>query len=112
MSSDQRPVLKVLTDMTASSLETTSLGARELMLVRLAAMAAVGAPPASYLLNAGPAADSGITLEDLRGVLAGVAPIIGTTHVVGAAGNLARAFAFAAELADEVGASEDGASGT
>lgn len=106
MSSNPRPVLQVLTDMTASSLEASSLGERELMLVRLAAMAAMNAPPGSYVLNIGPAADVGITLDDVRGVLAGVAPIIGTTRVVGAAGNIARALGFAAELADELGISE------
>lgn len=102
MSSDQTPVLQVLAAMTASSLEATSLDGRELMLARLAALAAVDAPPGSYVLNIGPAADFGITLDDVRGVLAGVAPIIGTARVVAATGNIARALAFAAELADEI----------
>lgn len=106
MSSDPTPVLRVLTDMTASSLEASSLGERELMLVRLAALAAMSAPPGSYVLNIGPAADVGITLEDVRGVLSGVAPIIGTARVVGASGNIARALAFAAELADELGVAD------
>ncbi len=61
------------------------------MLARIAALAAVGAPPASYLVNAGTAVDVGITLEDVQGVLIAVAPIVGTARVVSAAGNLARA---------------------
>ena len=41
----QTPVLDVLATMTAPSLEATSLNARDVMLVRIAALAAVGAPP-------------------------------------------------------------------
>ena len=67
------------------------------MLARIAALAAVGAPPASYLVNAGTAVDAGITLEDVQGVLIAVAPIVGTARVVIAAGNLARALGFAIE---------------
>ena len=67
------------------------------MLARIAALAAVGAPPASYLVNAGTAVDAGITLEDVQGVLIAVAPIVGTARVVTAAGNLARALGFAIE---------------
>ena len=52
---------------------------------------AVDAPPASYLLNAGTAADVGITLSDVEGVLVAVAPVVGTPRVVGATGNIARA---------------------
>ena len=67
------------------------------MLARIATLAAVGAPPASYLLNAGTAVDVGITLEDVQGVLIAVAPIVGTARVVSAATNSARALGFAIE---------------
>ena len=70
------------------------------MLVRLAALVAVDAPPASYLLNLGAASELGIDEEQVRGVLAAVAPIVGTTRVVSATGNIARALGFAIELAD------------
>ena len=39
--------------MTAASLENTNLGDREVMLSRIAALAAVGAPAVSYLANIG-----------------------------------------------------------
>jgi hypothetical protein len=55
----ETPVLNALADMTTASLERNMLAPRELMLVRLAALIAVGAPPASYLLTAGPARTSG-----------------------------------------------------
>jgi hypothetical protein len=113
---DETPVLDTLAAITAVSLEETNLEARELMLVRIAALAAVGAPPASYLLNAGPASDIGITVDDVQDVLIAVAPIIGTPKVVEAAGNIVRAFGFAiavleaeleAELESELAMSED-----
>lgn len=60
------PVLDTLVDMTAASLEHNTLSPRELMLARLAALIAVDAPPASYLLNAGPAGDIGAPLRMCR----------------------------------------------
>jgi hypothetical protein len=92
--------------MTAASVEHNSLGARELMLVRLAALIAVDAPPASYLVNAGPAADSGLTVDDVQAVMIGVAPVVGSARVVSAGGKILRALSLAvavaeAEMADD-----------
>jgi hypothetical protein len=70
------------------------------MLVRLAALIAVDAPPASYLANAGAAADSGVTADDIQGVMIGVAPLVGTARVVSAGGNILRALGFAVAVAD------------
>jgi hypothetical protein len=102
---DDTPVLDTLADITATAVEHNTLDGRELMLARLAALVAVDAPPASYLLNAGTASDVGITMDDVQGVLIAVAPIVGTTRVVAAAGNITRALGFAiavveAELED------------
>jgi alkylhydroperoxidase/carboxymuconolactone decarboxylase family protein YurZ len=63
------------------------------MLVRIAALAAVGAPPFSYAVNLGAATDTGIDAEQVRGVLAAIAPIIGTPRVVSATGNIVEALA-------------------
>jgi alkylhydroperoxidase/carboxymuconolactone decarboxylase family protein YurZ len=92
---DTSPVLDTITAMTAASLEYSDLGNRELLLARLSALAAVGAPPASYLLHVGPAMDAGVTIEDAQAVLSAVAPIIGTARTVTAAANLRRALGFA-----------------
>ena len=43
------PVLDLLAKMTTDSLEVSSLDAQTLVLVRIAALVAVDAPPASYL---------------------------------------------------------------
>jgi alkylhydroperoxidase/carboxymuconolactone decarboxylase family protein YurZ len=98
----EAPVLSTIADMTAASLENSSLEDRDLMIARIAALAAVGAPPASYLLNAGAAMDAGVTLEDVQGVLVAVAPIIGTPRVVIAAAGITTALGFAIELGDVV----------
>jgi alkylhydroperoxidase/carboxymuconolactone decarboxylase family protein YurZ len=107
----ETPVLDTLADITAASLEHDTLAPRELMLVRLAALIAVDAPPASYLANAGAAADSGVTADDIQAVMIGVAPVVGTARVVSAGGNILRALGFAiavadAEMADEAAAGQ------
>ena len=86
---DNTPVLDSLAALNAVSLAEGTLDAREHMLARLAALVAVGAPDASYLLNAGAAADAGVTLEDVQGVLIAVAPIVGTPRVLAGAGGVA-----------------------
>jgi len=93
--SDDTPLLDTLAAMTAVSFEECELDPRELMIARIAALVAAGAPPASYLVNAGTASDVGITLEDVQGVLIAVAPIVGTARTVSATGNIARALGFA-----------------
>ena len=100
MAEEETPVLDALADITAVSLERSTLEPRELMLARIAVLAAVDAPPASYLLNAGTAVDVGITLEDVQGILIAVAPIVGTPRIVAAAGNLATALGFAVAIAE------------
>ncbi len=110
--SDDSPLLDTLAMMTAASLETCDLEPRELMLVRIAALAAVDAPPVSYLANAGTASDVGVTLDDVEGVLVAVAPVIGSPRAVSAAGNIASALGFAvavidAELEAELDAEND-----
>ena len=96
----ETPVLDLLTTMTAASLEATTLDPDTLMLVRIAALVAVDAPPASYLLNLGAATELGIGEEEIRAVLAAIAPIVGTTKVVSATGNIVRALGFALDMVE------------
>ena len=95
-----RPVLDLLARMTADSLEVSSLDPESIMLVRIAALISVDAPPASYLLNLGMASEIDIDAEQVRAVLAAVAPIVGTARVASAAGNIARALGLALDLAE------------
>jgi len=89
------PVLETLGAMTAASLERCALPPDALLLVRIAALAAVDARPLSYLAHIGPAANAGVTLEDVQNVLVAVAPIVGTARVVSAAASMAEALGFA-----------------
>ena len=95
-----RPLLGLIDRMTADSVETSTLDAERLMLVRIAALVAVHAPPASYLLNLAAASRAGIDADTVRAVLVGIAPIVGTPAVTAAAGNIARALGFAIEMLD------------
>jgi alkylhydroperoxidase/carboxymuconolactone decarboxylase family protein YurZ len=108
---EDTPVLDTLAAMTAASIEYSNLDGRELLLARIAALAAVGAPALSYLAHVGPATDVGVTIEDVQGVLTTIAPIIGTPRTVTAAVNIRRALGFAiavieAELEAELLAEE------
>jgi hypothetical protein len=98
---DDTPVLDLLASMTADSLEASSLDPQSLMIARLAALVAVGAPPMSYLANLGAASEVGMNVDQVRGVLTAVAPIVGTTRVVAASGNIVRALGIAVEVLSE-----------
>jgi alkylhydroperoxidase/carboxymuconolactone decarboxylase family protein YurZ len=96
---DETPVLDTLADMTAASLVRNTLVPRELMLVRMAALIAVDAAPASYLMNAGAAEESGVTADDIQGVMIGIAPVVGAPRVVSAGGKILRALGLAIAVA-------------
>jgi 4-carboxymuconolactone decarboxylase len=96
----ETPVLDLLARMTADSIETSSLDARTLMLVRIAALAAVDAPAVSYGLNLGMAGEVGIEADEVRGVLAAIAPIVGTVRVASATGKIVEVLAIAIEAAE------------
>jgi 4-carboxymuconolactone decarboxylase len=98
--SDEAPILALLAKMTEASLEATGLDDRTLMLVRIAALVSVDAPPASYMMNLGAAGKAGVDVDQVQGVLAGVAPIVGTARVVSAAGKMVRALDLKLELGD------------
>jgi len=100
--SDGTPVLDLITSMNLSSLEAADLDPQALMLVRIAALVAVDAPPASYLINLGAAAETGVEVEQVQAVLAAVAPIVGTPRVVSATGKIATALGLALEALDPV----------
>ena len=103
----EAPVLDLLKSMTAESLAASSLDVQTLALVRIAALAAVDAPPVSYLLNLEAASEVGIDPEQVRGVLAAIAPIVGTARVASATGKIVDALDVAIEVADFEAQSEE-----
>jgi 4-carboxymuconolactone decarboxylase len=103
----ETPVLDLLASMTADSIAASSLDVQTLALVRIAALAAVDAPAVSYLLNLEAAAEVGIDAEQVRGVLAAIAPIVGTARVASATGKIVDALDVAIEVADFEAQSEE-----
>jgi 4-carboxymuconolactone decarboxylase len=98
-STSETPVLDLLASMTADSIAASSLDPETLMLVRMAALAAVDAPSVSYLLNLGAAGELGVDADQVRGVLAAIAPIVGTARVASATGKIVDALDVAIEVA-------------
>ncbi len=96
----ETPVLDLLASMTAASIEASSLDPEKLMLVRIAALVAMDAPPISYLLNLGAADEIDIDVDEVRGVLAAIAPIVGTARVASATSKIVRALDIAIDLAE------------
>jgi hypothetical protein len=84
------PVLERLIDMNLDSLESSGLEAKTYFLARLAALVAMDAAPVSYVMNLGLAADAGVTLEEVQGLLVGIAPVVGSARVASAAGKILR----------------------
>ena len=102
MSSPQpdTPVLDTLAEMTEASIARSSFDPKTLMLVRLAALAAVDAPPVSYLMNIGVGGEIGVEGDDVEQVLIGIAPVVGSARVASAAGKIVRATGLAIAIAD------------
>ena len=99
-SSSETPVLDLLASMTADSIEASSLDPETLMLVRIAALVAVDAPTISYLMNLEAVSELDIDAEQVRGVLAAIAPIVGTARIAAATGTIVEALAIAIEVAE------------
>lgn len=81
----ETPVLDTLAAMNAESVARCGLDPNSLLAARIAALAAVDAPAASYLMHVGSAMDAGVTVEQVQNILIGVAPVIGTPRTLSAA---------------------------
>jgi alkylhydroperoxidase/carboxymuconolactone decarboxylase family protein YurZ len=103
MATGTTPILDTAAEINAVSLARTELDPRSLLIARIAALVAVDAPVGSYLLHIGPAADVGLTVDDVEDVLVAVAPIVGTPRLLASGRKLAEAL----DLAIELGADAD-----
>ncbi len=87
-----------------AQLERTGLDARTFALVKIAALIALDAPPASYAWQVANALSDGATPEDILAVLRAVAPQVGGPRVVAAAPEIMVALGLALpEGTEEVG---------
>ena len=95
------PVLDTLLQMNDGVPERSGLDPETFMLVRIAALASSSAPPESYLLNLGMAADLGLSVEQVQGVLIAIAPVVGGARVADAGNSIAQALGIATAVAAE-----------
>jgi len=77
-------VLQMLGRMHADARELCALDDRSYVLVRFAAQVSLGAPPPSYLATLAIGDEVGVTIDELRGVLTAIAPVVGGARVVAA----------------------------
>ena len=104
----ETPVLDTLAAMTAESVARTGLDANSLLAVRIAALVAVDAPVASYLMHVGPAMDAGVTIEQVQDILVAVAPIVGSPRTMSAAAKITEALGVVVIAAEEELGAEQG----
>jgi 4-carboxymuconolactone decarboxylase len=84
-----------------AQLQSTGLDARTFALVKIAALIALDAPPASYAWQIGNALQDGATAEDILAVLRAIAPQVGGPRVVAAAPEIMLALGLA--LPEDIG---------
>lgn len=101
------PLVDTIIDINAASISKLDSSLEGLLMVRLAALVAVDAPTASYLITLEAGADSMLGLEDVRNVLIAVAPVVGTPKIVSAVGKIADALDIAIDL-DELMSEAEG----
>ena len=96
------PVLETLLAMNLDAAERSGLDTETYLLVRLAALVAMGAAPASYLITLGTGADAGLTVEKAQAVLVAIAPVVGSARITAAAGVIVRGVLGAAALDEQI----------
>ena len=96
-------VLRVVTDALEGLLfarvdnqEASGLDAKTYALVNIAALIAADASPASYVWQIGLALETGVTADEILGVLVALNPTVGNVRVVSAAAEIA--FALGVDL--------------
>jgi len=94
----ETPVSDLFASTSSFSFATSTLDRRDLMLARVAALIAVDAPPLSYLTNI--AGELDLNVDEVRGILTAVAPIVGSALVASATKNIADALGSSNDLAD------------
>jgi 4-carboxymuconolactone decarboxylase len=72
-----------------SNIEQSGLDPHTWSLVKVAALVAIDAAPASYIWHITTAQEAGVTAEELVGVLVALAPTVGVARIVAAAPEIA-----------------------
>jgi 4-carboxymuconolactone decarboxylase len=82
------------------NLDASGLDARTYALVSIAALIAAAAAPSSYAFQVGLALESGVTPEEILGLLVALNPLVGNIRIVAAAAELADALGIDLEERD------------
>ncbi|MBV8734803.1 MAG: carboxymuconolactone decarboxylase family protein [Solirubrobacterales bacterium] len=101
ISSGRANLLEELIGLREVDRELSRLDPRTFSLVKIAALIALDAPPASYGWQVANALDEGATPEDILGVLRAVAPQVGGPRVVAAAPEIMVALGLSVDGEDE-----------
>ena len=102
----ETPVVDTLVAMTAESIARCDLDPNSLIAARIAALAAIDAPAASYLMHVGSAAGAGVTVDQVQNILIAVAPVIGTPRTLSAAMKITESLGMALVAVEELEAGE------
>lgn len=96
----QTAMLEQADDLRETLRQGSGLDPRTFSLVKIAALVAVDAPPASFLWQVGAALDAGAKPREILGVLTAIAPQVGLPRVVASAPEVMLALDL--ELPDDV----------
>ena len=107
MSADT-PVLDTLAAMTAASLITAPPSPpRDFVPRGRPCPSRLARPQVSGFANASAITESGLTAEDVQGIMIAVAPVVGAPRVMSAGGHILRALGFAIAVAEAELAAEE-----
>jgi len=88
--SDER-LIERLVNVQMGNIEASGLDPRTHALVRIAALLALDAAPASFAWQVGVGMESGVSQEEIMGVIVAVAPTVGMAKIVATAPEIAYA---------------------
>jgi 4-carboxymuconolactone decarboxylase len=87
--SGNRPVIEGMVEFQMQNIENSGLDPKTHAMVRLAALVSEGASRGSYALELPVAAESGVTREDVAGLLVALAPTVGAARIIEGAAKIA-----------------------
>ena len=91
LSTHDMGIIGALFETQLENIEDSGLDPKTHSLVRIAALISIDAPPASYMWQIGIALDSGVTPEEILGVMIALQPTIGMARIVASAPEIALA---------------------
>ena len=99
-------MFEALAEGAPDTLESSGLSEKTYTMVRLAALIAMDSPPVSYDNSLNPARDI-LDIDDLRGVLIALAPVVGSARVASAVASILDVFFVDADDDETEGTSDD-----